>query len=913
MAARTLYWIGGSGDLTDAAHWSLASDGSGGGEPYPTYEDVVIFNHHSFGAPGATVTNANEIMYCKSMTWADATNAPTLNAVYPIYINGGALILISGMTIPENTLIVIGSSLQLTSAGHTFKKVSTTGTLTINDDITVDGNDTTTNIFHAGNDDSGGLVTNGHSITAPYVFLGSMASSRTRYGSTTITCRSFNGSCYKGTTDVLSVVLTGVGDLTLAPAGFSHAGHTIENLTILPIGSANVNITTDVDVTTNLTMYSGNYIITAGKKIDLKNCTLVCNSTSLSRVCMRSSISGTPFLMGTAITLASRTLEYIELKDCTAVSAVMYANYSVDLGGNTGWVFPDYETMFFMFADKLYAWNGLKYQSYDGVSAMTEVVGYRPTVAINAPPTGGGTTYELVNMLTDGVTTTFTPSQATETDTAQSGDATHIQLAATASAVDDHYNTATIRITWGTGSGQERTILDYAGGTTTAEVSVAWVTNPDNTSVYTITGIPVATNYVVSSSAISSIDKVTVDGVEIVEGAGAGKYTKTLTAPATVTFGTAPTGGVGSVEIDWTMSYTGNRNEMDKYRYAIDYSGDNDYRMFIWGNPAQKNRRRWSGLANGIPSAEYFETTAFDDIGNGEYAITDIVRHYSYQKIFLENGVKYSHYDTMEIGGITTAIFPVFELNEDVGNVAYGQVKVVDNKALSLFRGIHSWSRTNVREETNEKMISDRINKDLLLNDLSTAKTVVWYKNKEYWLHIGSKVYVYNYINDTFYTFDNINATCFIVIDDEMYFGTATGTVEKFDTSLTSDNGTAISAKWRMGYTDCGVNYRYKNSYGIYVSARVDGSTYYEVGYSTENGSSVSNVACPVDYADILDFADIDFANFTFATYQIMSPLYLDIPTRDFTYISYTIESATADDVCTILSLTIPLRYSGKV
>lgn len=885
MATR--YWVGNAGALDDTTHWS-ATSGGGGSAGVPGAADTAVFDANSFSSAAQTVTGA--------------ITCTTINIISTDY----AFNLTMSGTV--GLLNIQHASITLTSTATISNMTVNDATIALGGDLTITGTSLSTNTISL---TASQITTGGFNITAAYVNTTAFGGSNVIVGSTTITCNKFIGSLKHSTSHTVNLVLNGVSGSELKMLQTTGA-NVITNLTLIPDGTNSIAITNNVGITNELIMYGGDYVITASKYIYLNTgVDWTCNSTSLDRINISSSSAGTPCL----ITSAGDNYEvsYLEITDCTASGGDFIANYSLDWGGNTGWTIPEYETMFFMFGDKLYAWNGLSYQVYDGTTALTAVTGYRPKAVINAPPTGGGTAFEQINMLNDGVTYTYTPSQATESDTATGGDATHITLSATASAVDDHYNTATIRITWGTGAGQERTILDYDGATKIAEVSVAWVTNPDNTSEYTITGIPVATDYVISSGAILSVDKVTVDGVEIAEGAGAGKYTKVLTAPATVTFGTAPTGGVGSVEIDWTMTATLNRNEMDKYRYAIDYSGDNDYRMFIWGNPELKNRRRWSGLANGIPSAEYFETTAFDDIGNGEYAITDIVRHYSYQKIFLEQGVKYSHYDTVDIGGVTTAIFPVFELNDETGNVAPAQVKIVNNNAYSIYRGIHAWSRTNVREETNEKMISDRINKTLLEEDLTQAKTVIWHKNKEYWLHIGDTVWVYNYANDTFYTFDNIEATCFIVINDEMYFGTEAGTIEKFDTDLLTDNGTAISAIWQMGFTDCGVDYRYKNSYGIYVGARVDGDTYYEIGYTTEDGGSVANVACPADYSDILDFSDIDFSDFTFSTFMIMSPLYLDIPTKDFVYISYSIESATTTDVCTILSLTIPIRYSGKV
>jgi hypothetical protein len=71
------------------------------------------------------------------------------------------------------------------------------------------------------------------------------------------------------------------------------------------------------------------------------------------------------------------------------------------------------------------------------------------------------------------------------TGTAQAGTSTTITLASGASVTDDIYNTMSVYITSGTGSGQLRTITDYVGTTKVATVAT-WGTNPDATSVYEV-------------------------------------------------------------------------------------------------------------------------------------------------------------------------------------------------------------------------------------------------------------------------------------------------------------------------------------------------------------------------------------------------------------------------------------------
>lgn len=70
--------------------------------------------------------------------------------------------------------------------------------------------------------------------------------------------------------------------------------------------------------------------------------------------------------------------------------------------------------------------------------------------------------------------------------TAQAGAAGTITLDASAVSIDDYYNGYVLYIHTGTGSGQIRTVTDYAGSTKVATVIPNWATTPDNTSQFYI-------------------------------------------------------------------------------------------------------------------------------------------------------------------------------------------------------------------------------------------------------------------------------------------------------------------------------------------------------------------------------------------------------------------------------------------
>jgi hypothetical protein len=415
-------------------------------------------------------------------------------------------------------------------------------------------------------------------------------------------------------------------------------------------------------------------------------------------------------------------------------------------------------------------------------------------------------------------------------------------------------------------------------------------------------------------TSINSVDQVYVNGVLKTVTTD---YSVNLTN-GTVTFVVAPSNVPDNVDIYWTKG-SGNREYIEKCKFSMDYSGQTDNRIFLWGNLDSKNRRYWSGIANGTPSAEYFEANSYDDLGNGQYAITDIVKQYDRQKIFLEDRVMYSYYEAQNTTTtvndvdvtVTTATFPAFELNEEIGNIAYGQVQVVKNSPLSLYNsGVHSFNGSTVRDQTNQELISERVNDSLIPNNLSTAITTVWRKKNEYWCNIGDKVWVYNYVNNTWYKFDNITATCFLEIDGDLYFGTANGTIEKFDESNLNDNGTAIIAEWEMGFYDFDAEWLTKYINNLWISIAPQAVNRVDVYYKTNN-DDLSTVET-IEY-QLSTFENMNFADFSFNTNYDPQPFYIFVQATEFCYFKIILKNISTTTTTTIISINMPARFGGRV
>lgn len=112
---------------------------------------------------------------------------------------------------------------------------------------------------------------------------------------------------------------------------------------------------------------------------------------------------------------------------------------------------------------------------------IAEIEGETDTLlaGVNATQIGGNST---------AATNLANAYGAIETGTAQGGGASTITLRPGASGTDNFYANQAVFILSGTGGGQTNKIQSYVGATKVATVETAWVTQPDNTSVYVVLG-----------------------------------------------------------------------------------------------------------------------------------------------------------------------------------------------------------------------------------------------------------------------------------------------------------------------------------------------------------------------------------------------------------------------------------------
>lgn len=419
-----------------------------------------------------------------------------------------------------------------------------------------------------------------------------------------------------------------------------------------------------------------------------------------------------------------------------------------------------------------------------------------------------------------------------------------------------------------------------------------------------------ATTYQLAEKEINSVDFVKVNGVEKTVTTD---YTVNLTN-GTVTFISPPSTGQDNVEIGWTKG-TGDRTQIEYCRAALVYGGANDTRVFLYGNIAHKNRRYYSGLADGVPSAEYFPANNYSDVGSDEYEITSIVRQYDRQIIFKENNTYYSTIET--INNIVT--FPVYPLNDSKGNKAFNQVRIIQNNPYSIIEGVYMWTSTNVRDERNAKYISSRIQTGL--DELNLSNAVTWdYEFKgEYWICVGQRVYIYNYRIDVWYSFVlNHTPTCFTEIDGVLYFGTDTGDVMKFDNSMLYDAlrpsdgvglvGKPIEATLETGFLDFGENWKRKFLNFAWIGLQPEIRSQALISWQSDYSTSQEPEEI---FYNLVNFENVFFEDYTFDVNYNPQPFRLKFKAKKFTYLKIIIENSSMDERMTILNITLPALIGG--
>ncbi|WAC42519.1 beta strand repeat-containing protein [Pedobacter sp. SL55] len=454
-ASQNFYWVGGTGNWTDPAHWSI--DVSGGNPAVtninnciPGLSDDVFFDSNSFTVNSQTVTIDNNAS-CRNMLWENTVSART-----PIFagVNGlnlyvyGSVTLAPNMTFPfEGVWVMRGNSLAVNANAITTNGVSVRSILLLDGggryDV-LDSYNSNRNIRFL----FGQFYANGNNITATSLNLQVTSSNSADISNSTITLNGTDGTntyvaAHSSTTNwnaTGSTINVNVRGIPISvPAGVTIEYGTMNvNQSILAnlsSGSGTVKFT-NLNFLRPTSMLSGRFIVDnlrytnssdniigAGSTVTVTN-TLTANGTPCNPIRFRSGTAGTPATL--ISTLCNFDIKFARLTDITAGGTCTSAQNKVigdDAGGNSNWTFSNVSGFEYLGADQVLTCNQYPYTlstasfnqdatAYQWFNGATPIAGAtNATYDVTGPGTYSVTvTYGSGCNLTDAITLGLTPS-----------------------------------------------------------------------------------------------------------------------------------------------------------------------------------------------------------------------------------------------------------------------------------------------------------------------------------------------------------------------------------------------------------------------------------------------------------------------------------------------------------------------
>ena len=326
----TYYWVGDGGDWSDISHWVIASGSDISLGVVPSIYDDVIFDASSFGSDDQTVTITSSA-YCKSMRWDGVTNTPYFDPDDYLTL-AGSMYLSESMDIKSDAEfyfdhVANGSDLEVKTGGLQFTsmRLHGDGEWTVLDEVLnltsglflfestkLDILSTSINLSSIGLYNESELTTNNASITNVFNFRVD-AGSTFLGGTSTLASNTNDGTKYfylDGTVILDELSFLGSGGILRA----SEASP-IKLLKVTPGKELRISGSIDVEaLEVNGTCEASTYLRGVGE-------ILTSDPTNLTSV---------EYVI----------LENMSLTDPSDPAFTVVADYSIDLGGNSGWVFP---------------------------------------------------------------------------------------------------------------------------------------------------------------------------------------------------------------------------------------------------------------------------------------------------------------------------------------------------------------------------------------------------------------------------------------------------------------------------------------------------------------------------------------------------------------------------------------------
>lgn len=386
------------------------------------------------------------------------------------------------------------------------------------------------------------------------------------------------------------------------------------------------------------------------------------------------------------------------------------------------------------------------------------------------------------------------------------------------------------------------------------------------------------------------------------------------TTDGTVSLTDVPAEGTNTLEIQYRKD-DGARGQVTGMRCAELFNGATDTRVFLYGDGS--NKAIYSGVEyeSGKPSAEYFPDLFEVAVGERNTPLTALVRYYSRLMAYKPGSAW-----VITAGDITTQsgrlvpAFYVAPVNRQIGNLALGEVQLLENDPVSFdVGGIYLWKNANgyiSNSENNAKRISDRVTSTLRGFDVAKIRTLNIKRDSEFWALHGNTALIYNYANDTWYFYKDLPFHDLLDVDGTLYGFSNDGYVVEVDRAYRNDCDKVIDCYAETGCMDFGRDWQFKYSPMLFVAIRpeVHARIHVSVESSRRGGYPDKLVS-----GNLSTFRNVDFAHFSFVTNRKPQVRRLRFKVKKAAFYKIIYKSADKNATSTVIETDVRLRYGGYV
>ena len=421
-------------------------------------------------------------------------------------------------------------------------------------------------------------------------------------------------------------------------------------------------------------------------------------------------------------------------------------------------------------------------------------------------------------------------------------------------------------------------------------------------------------------ATLLSID---VDTVTLVEGVG---FTVDRVL-GQVTFAVAPSNNVDNVIVTAYKTIAGDADFINKCTFAKVYGGQQDFKVFISGNPDLVNYD-WS---SDTLDPTYFPQLGFDIIGFNDQPITGYAKQYDSLVIYKYNAVtKDKSMYVRNVSISSEVLFSTKPINDERGATSPDVIQVLNGVPVAIDDlGGFKFSGGQVRDERNVKDFTENINYQRNKNFYSNlgileGGTLVTEEfDRKMWISDASQgvIYIYDWVIDEFFLYDNMIATQLKRIGTRLYFGDSDGKLYKLsdDTdSLTieekrQDIDTPILNEWYSKNMDFLTPEIQDQINAMFVTILPETRTSIELWTRTDRDSVFrqQRVSTPIEF-NLFAYGVLSYSGFTYGANNFPQTAKANVKAKKVNNFQYKLVNRKAEEV-TITNTVIKVLAEREV